>query len=157
MNNKKDKKKVTKLAELLDNKFQVPGIPIKFGLDPLLGLLPGVGDWIGGVISCYYLFNATKEQARWSVLLRILINILLDVLIGAIPGLGEVFDVYWKANIRNAEILQELADHPEQTTRRSRWFNWIIFIGLTLIIFAVLFATSWILIASWVMISDMFN
>ncbi|WP_138432094.1 DUF4112 domain-containing protein [Fodinibius saliphilus] len=155
MDTEKDKQKNTKLAELLDNKFQIPGIPIKFGLDPLLGLLPGVGDWIGGIISCYYLFNALKEQARWSVLLHMLINILLDIMIGAIPGIGELFDVYWKANLRNAELLQELADNPNRTTRRSRWFNWILLVVFTLIIIAVLFITSWILIASWVILSDL--
>lgn len=142
MNKETDNTK--KLAKLLDSKFRIPNTNIRFGIDPLLGLIPGAGDWLAGVISLYFLIQAAIMGGRASVLGRMFINILLDVLIGSIPVLGEFFDVYWKANLRNAELLKELEQNPEQTTTESRLWVWLVFIQFVVIIIGLLLFISWL-------------
>lgn len=137
--------KSQQLAELLDSKFTIPNTRIRFGLDPLLGLIPGAGDWIGGVISVYFLFYAVTLRAESSVLWRMFINILLDVLIGSIPLLGDLFDVYWKANKRNAAILEELRKNPERTTSESRFWVWSLFIQFVVLIVGILILIGWLI------------
>ena len=137
--------KQQKLAELLDSRFKIPNTNIRFGIDPLLGLIPGAGDWLAGVISLYFLILAAVMGGKASVLGRIFINILLDVVIGTIPILGEIFDVYWKANERNAEILEELKENPKKTTTESRLWIWFIVVQFVLVVLAVLFLFIWLI------------
>lgn len=134
-----------RLAELLDNKFRIPNTNIRFGIDPLLGLVPGAGDWLAGVISLYFLIQAAMRGGKASVMGRMFINILLDVLIGAIPVLGDFFDVYWKANVRNAEILRELEEDPERTTTESRLWIWFVVMQFVVVILGVLFLITWLI------------
>lgn len=143
MNKETDNTK--KLAKLLDSKFRIPNTNIRFGIDPLLGLVPGAGDWLAGVISLYFLIQAAMMGGRASVLGRMFINILLDVLIGSIPILGEVFDVYWKANLRNAELLKELEQNPDQTTTESRLWVWFVLVQFVVIIIGILLLISWLI------------
>jgi hypothetical protein len=133
-----------KFAELLDSRFKIPNTNIRFGIDPLLGLIPGAGDWLAGVISLYFLILAAVMGGKASVLGRMFINILLDVLIGTIPILGEIFDVYWKANERNAEILEELKENPKKTTTESRLWIWFVVVQFVVVILAVLFLITWL-------------
>ncbi|MDZ7681517.1 MAG: DUF4112 domain-containing protein [Fodinibius sp.] len=132
-------------AELLDSKFRIPHTNIRFGIDPLFGLIPGVGDWLAGVISLYFIIQAAILGGRVSVLGRMFINILLDVLIGSIPVLGDFFDVYWKVNERNADILNELHQHPEKTTTESRLWIWFFVVQFVAVILAVLFLITWLI------------
>ena len=134
-----------KLAELLDSKFTIPGTNIRFGIDPLLGLVPGAGDWLAGVISLYFLIQAAAWGGRTSVLARMFINILMDVVIGTIPILGEVFDVYWKANERNARILEELQQNPTQTTTESKLWVWFVVVQFVVVILGILFLMFWLI------------
>lgn len=134
-------------AELLDSKFRIPNTDIRFGIDPIIGLIPGAGDWIGGLASLYFLVYASILSARTSVLLRMLINILLDIIIGAIPLLGEIFDVGWKANLKNAELLQNLEQNPEQTERQSKIVVWSVCILSIILVFVLLYAIGWIIIS----------
>lgn len=136
--------KFKEFAELLDSKFTIPNTKIRFGIDPLLGLIPGAGDLVGGVISLYFLILAALKGGKASVLGRMFINILLDLLIGSIPILGEVFDVYWKANLRNAEILKELEEDPERTTSESRLWVWFVVIQFLVIIIGILVLFTWL-------------
>ncbi len=134
-----------RLADLLDSKFTIPNTDIRFGIDPLLGLVPGAGDWLAGVISLYFLILAAIRGGKASVMGRMFINILLDVLIGSIPLVGEVFDVYWKANVRNAKILQELEDDPVRTTTESRLWIWFVLIQFVVLLLGVLFLITWLI------------
>ena len=138
-------KRSREFAELLDSKFKIPNTNIRFGIDPLLGLIPGAGDWLGGVISLYFLIQAAILGGKASVLGRMFINILLDVLIGSIPILGEVFDVYWKANKRNAAILDELEQNPEETTTESRLWVWLVLVQFVVLIIAILLFLTWLI------------
>lgn len=125
MSGDKPTSKHKRLANLLDSKFRIPGTNIRFGIDPVIGLVPGIGDWIGGLASLYFLVYAVTLKAKASVILRMLWNILIDIIIGAIPVLGEIFDVGWKANLRNADLLEDLIHNPEQTERQSQILVWL--------------------------------
>jgi len=131
-----------KLAELLDSKFRIPGTNIRFGIDPIIGLVPGLGDWLGGFLSLYFLVYAAVLEARISVLLRMLLNILLDVVIGTIPLLGEIFDVGWKANLRNAKLLDQHIQDPEHTEQRSKILIWSVCLLSVAIVLALLFVVG---------------
>jgi hypothetical protein len=109
-----------------------------------LGLVPGVGDWLGAAISFYFLIAAAWAGGKAAILGRMLINILMDLLIGSIPIVGEVFDVYWKANLRNAEILKELEDDPARTTTESQLWVWLVIIQFIALIIGLLLLITWL-------------
>jgi uncharacterized protein DUF4112 len=94
------------LARLLDNSIPVPGTSWKVGLDPIIGLIPGIGDLIGAVISGYIILEAARAEVPTLTLVRMLGNVGVDTLLGAIPALGDVFDAGWKANMRNVALLE---------------------------------------------------
>jgi hypothetical protein len=93
------------LSFLLDEYFRIPGTKYRIGLDGLLGLLPGIGDTVGMLLSAYILFEATRLGVPRATRLRMAANITLDTLVGVIPLLGDVFDVAWKANKKNVALL----------------------------------------------------
>lgn len=94
------------LARALDTQFNIPGTPIRFGLDPLLGLIPGVGDALGAVISLYFVARGIYEKMHWLSILTMILNILLEMLLGIIPLFGDIFDFWFKANQKNNRKLQ---------------------------------------------------
>jgi hypothetical protein len=98
-------KRVRLLSRLLDEQFRVPGTTYRVGLDGLLGLIPGAGDAVGALLSTYILYEAIRLRAPSTVLLRMVANIGLDTLGGAIPVVGDIFDMAWKANKKNAALL----------------------------------------------------
>jgi Domain of unknown function (DUF4112) len=107
------------LARVLDEAIRIPGTNIRIGLDALLGLLPGGGDLAAGVFSGLIILQAARVGAPASVLGRMLGNVVLDVIVGSIPLLGDVFDVAWKANSRNVRLLEAWLDRPAATKRAS--------------------------------------
>lgn len=129
-------------AELLDSKFTVPGTKIRFGMDPLLGLIPGAGDWLTGLFSIYFLVMALRQGGDSPVLIRMFFNILLDIVVGSIPLVGDVFDVAWKANLKNAHLLEEVAQNPSETQTKSQWFNWLLMVLFAVIILGLLVLIS---------------
>jgi hypothetical protein len=114
--------RVRAVARALDSAIQVPGTRFRIGLDPLLGLLPGVGDLAGGALSAYIVLEGARLGAPRRVVLRMLGNVLLDSLFGSIPVLGDLFDATWKANQRNVALLERYVTTPEQTRRSSTVF-----------------------------------
>jgi hypothetical protein len=93
------------LAELMDGQFCIPGTNIQFGLDAIIGLVPGIGDFLAGAFSLWLVTEAQRLGApRW-LIGRMLFNVAVDVTIGAVPVVGDVFDVAWKANRKNIELL----------------------------------------------------
>jgi hypothetical protein len=105
------------LSYLLDERFRIPGTRYRIGLDGLLGVLPGVGDTIGTLLSAYILFEAIQLGVPRATLLRMVGNIALDTLVGAIPVVGDVFDVAWKANKKNVALLNAyLASQAEENS-----------------------------------------
>ena len=98
------------LAMLLDSAIRIPGTKIVMGLDALLGLVPVIGDAISGLISSYIIFEARRLGApRW-LIARMAANTTLDTILGSIPILGDVFDVAYKANLKNVNLLKRHAE-----------------------------------------------
>jgi hypothetical protein len=108
------------LANLLDNRFRIPGTPYRFGIDPLIGLAPGVGDAVSALLATWLLVGAARLGAPGAVLARMGVNIAVDSLVGAIPLLGDLFDAGYKANVRNVALLEDWARRPVPTHRASR-------------------------------------
>jgi hypothetical protein len=104
---------------VLDEAIRIPGTNIRVGLDALLGLLPGGGDVAAGVFSGIIILQAARAGVPTPVLGRMLGNVLLDVVVGSIPLLGDVFDVAWRANSRNVRLLEAWLDRPAATKRAS--------------------------------------
>lgn len=114
-----DLERLEKVARLMDDAVRIPILGVRVGLDPLLGLLPGAGDVVGGVVSGWMVITAARMGASPATLLRMLVNLLVDSLLGAVPFLGDLFDIGFKANRRNLGILQEQAADPEGLRRKS--------------------------------------
>ena len=121
--------RVRTVADLLDNALRIPGTDIRIGLDPLVGLIPGFGDLVGGVASAYIILEAARAGAPMSLLLRMLGNVGIDSVVGAFPVAGDLFDVAWKSNARNVRLLERHLDAPRATRRVSRALIWLIAAG----------------------------
>ncbi len=99
-----------RLAHLLDEAFEVPGTSWTFGIDPILGLIPGIGDTAGMLLSLVVLAEARTRRVRWPVIMKMLGVIAIDWIVGSIPILGDAFDFWYKPNTRNLRLLErELA------------------------------------------------
>jgi|TARA_B100001094_G_scaffold241480_1_gene237321 hypothetical protein len=99
--------RLRQLSKNLDESFTIPGTKIKFGIDALLGLVPGGGDLVSSVFSLYILRAAIKMKLPKSAVLAMITNILLDTTIGIIPIIGDIFDIFWKSNKRNLKIIEK--------------------------------------------------
>lgn len=100
-------KRLRKLAFLLDSQFRIPGTKIRFGLDSILGLLPGAGDTVTAMMAAYIVFEAWRIGIPKQIIGRMLGNLLIDWVIGSIPVIGDIFDVGFKANERNIRLIEE--------------------------------------------------
>ncbi|HTO03041.1 MAG TPA: DUF4112 domain-containing protein [Opitutus sp.] len=98
-------RRLRSLAWLLDRSVGV-GQKARFGLDPVVGLIPVVGDWVGAVLSLYIVYEALRLGLSWPVLGRMLLNIGVEAVAGAVPVLGDAFDFVWQANIRNLRLVE---------------------------------------------------
>ena len=107
------------IARLMDNKFVIPGTNFRFGLDGLLGLIPGVGDLSTFAVSGYLVLLMAKNGASGYVLARMILNIVIDAGLGAIPVIGDLFDFVHKANTKNMRLMQQY--YVEGRYRGSAW------------------------------------
>lgn len=137
--------RVRALSRLLDNAIAVPGTNYRFGLDPLVGLLPGGGDTFMGLVSAYIIWEAALMGLPRSTLIRMTWNVLLEVIVGTIPLIGDLFDFAWKANARNARLLEKHLANP-RTSRRSDQAFALLLIGIILLVVVAAIGVSvWIL------------
>jgi hypothetical protein len=139
---------VRSLAHVLDTAFRVPGTRWRFGVDPLLGLLPGLGDVLGGFLAGYILFVGVRVGAPRAVLLRMFFNVAVDTVLGVVPLLGNLFDAGWKANTRNVALLQRYLDQPDRTAAASRTFIALLIVALALVVVGTLVLA--VLVVRWV-------
>jgi hypothetical protein len=108
------------MARVLDDWVRVPGTRFRIGLDALIGLIPGAGDVVTGAASVYALLAAARLGAPPSVVVRMAGNIVVDLVIGALPVLGDLFDAGWKSNRRNLALLERLTEDRRAATTSSR-------------------------------------
>ena len=132
------------LAWQWDNLLRIPGTPIRLGWDALLGVIPVVGDAAGGMLGSYGIWVGWRQGAPLSVLLRMLLNVLIDTVTGAIPVLGDLFDIGWRSNSRNLALLDRWLERPDQLRRRSAWLLIALAAILLLALLAALAAAIWI-------------
>lgn len=99
--------RIRKFSRLLDTAFRIPGTPFRIGWDPIIGLIPGLGDLIDTAFSAYLLFLATKFGLPRNVLGWMVFNISVEAVVGTIPLIGDVFDAFFKSNIRNLVLLEK--------------------------------------------------
>jgi hypothetical protein len=123
-----------RLSHLLDGLFRIPGTTWRFGLDAVVGLIPGVGDAATSLASFYILAAGVRYRVPKVTLLRMGVNIAVDFLIGAIPGLGDLFDFVWKSNEMNMELIRKRATvkTPEEA-KQGRKSDWL-FVGLIILV-----------------------
>lgn len=112
--------RVRALARLLDSSIPIPGTGRRIGLDPIIGLIPGIGDVAGAALSGYIILEAASLGASRSTLLRMAANVAVEAAVGTVPLLGDLFDAGWKANARNVRLLSRQLEAPERATRASR-------------------------------------
>jgi uncharacterized protein DUF4112 len=134
-----------KWSVLLDSAFRVPGTGITFGLDPILGLIPGLGDLTSPVFAALLLFHGVRMRIPRVVQLRMVINAAIDFLIGFIPVVGDLFDFGWKANVRNLALLERYA-HPGSQATREDWIFVVSIVGVLVAITMIPLAfAAWLL------------
>jgi hypothetical protein len=134
-----------KWSVFLDSAFRVPGTNLTFGFDPILGLIPGLGDLTTPFFAALLLLHAVRLRIPRVVQVRMLINAAIDLAIGVIPFLGDFFDFGWKANVRNLALLERYA-RPGTTATRG---DWLFVLGVIAVLAAVavipLLFTAWLL------------
>lgn len=135
-----------KWAVLLDSAFQVPGTRMRVGLDPIVGLIPGAGDLVTGFFSVMILLHSLRLRVPKVIVARMLLNVGADLVAGAVPLLGDLFDAAFKSNLRNLALLEQYAQ-PGVRPRRSDY----VFVGVCLVLLAALAVTPVVLL--WWLVS----
>jgi hypothetical protein len=142
-------KRLRNLSHILDNAIAIPGLGYRIGLDPLIGLLPGGGDLMAGLISIYIVAEAARLGVPAATLGRMGLNILTEVVIGTVPMIGDLFDAAWKANARNVALLERHVRHPIPSRRTDKLLAIVLIAGLLAIVLGA--ATLSILFVRWVL------
>ena len=128
--------RLDRLAWLLDNSIRLPG-GFRLGLDGIVGLLPGIGDLATAAVSFYIIARAALMRVPASLLARMVLNVLFELVVGVVPLLGDLFDIAFRANVRNVSVLESHLDDPAGTRTQSRWI-----IAATLLSIAGLFVVA---------------
>lgn len=136
------------LTRLLDTAAHIPGTGIRFGLDPILGLVPGLGDVAGAMLSGYLVLLASRAGASRTTILRMLANVAVDTAGGSLPVLGDAFDVAWKSNSRNLALLERVMGVETVEQPASRLVVWGSLLALALL--AIVGITVAYFVAVWI-------
>jgi len=118
---------------MLDSAVKIPGTGIRFGAESVFGLIPVVGDIAGAALSGYIVLASARLGAPAPTVLRMLANIGIDTVVGAVPVLGDMFDVGWRANMRNVELLEGHLGAPTESRPASRWVVVAVVVALLLL------------------------
>lgn len=132
-----------KLSFLLDRAFRVPGTQWRFGLDAIIGVIPGLGDMVGSFAGMYGLWVARQLGAPVSVQARMVLNLAIDGVVGLVPFVGDLFDFAFKAHTRNHALLERWMQSPHQIRSSS----WAVVVAGAIVLLALLGASVWMLVA----------
>ena len=125
--------RLRRVGYLLDNSIPIPGTRYRLGIDSLIGLVPGLGDILGGVLSLYIIGQSARLGAPRGLLLRMGWNVAIDTLVGEVPILGDLFDIGFKPNLRNLALLEDHLRRPAAVQRSSTRLVILLGIGLLLL------------------------
>ena len=131
-------RRVRVLGQLLDSSIPIPGTNRTIGLDAVIGLIPGAGDVVGGLLSGYIILEAARAQVPTMTLVRMLANVGIDTLVGVMPVLGDLFDAAWKANTKNVVLLQGHLVSVDDTDDSQRSVVGASFLALTVLVAIVI-------------------
>ncbi|MFW5761536.1 MAG: DUF4112 domain-containing protein [Cyclobacteriaceae bacterium] len=145
--NNKVLKWLERMAGQLDSKYKLPGTNFRFGLDPIIGIIPGIGDAITMIFSSALVLVMMREGASGKVLVKMFGNVLLDTIIGSIPIIGVIFDAWFKANNRNIRLLKE---YYQEGKHQGSGLGLLILIGLILLVLFALLIYLFIMFIIWV-------
>ncbi len=126
-------RRLDRLSRLLDSAFPIPGTRFRVGLDGIFGLIPGIGDAVGATLSTYIIFEAARLGVPGRVLLRMIGNVAVETLVGAFPIVGDIFDIAWKANLRNVALLRAHCPTSARAERSPRQIA-AVFLGIAVMI-----------------------
>lgn len=99
--------RIREFSRWLDSAFRIPGTNFRFGWDPVIGLIPGAGDLVSTALSAYMIYLAARFRLPPKIFLKMLVNLGIEATVGTIPLVGDIFDAFFKANIRNFELLEK--------------------------------------------------
>ena len=131
-----------RLARWMDSVFRVPGLGLRFGLDAILGLIPGAGDFATSLVSIYIFTAANRYGVPRITVLRMALNIVIDLIVGAIPFVGDAFDLYWKSNQRNVELLRRHVDANPTAARKLQTADRLFVAALAVVVLAIVVAST---------------
>ncbi len=141
--------RVRSLTRLLDSSIRIPGTGRTIGLDPLIGLVPWLGDAIGATLSAWLVWQSARLGATRATLVRMLWNVAVETLLGVVPLVGDLFDATWKANTRNLSLLERHLADPVATRSASRRFWVVIATGVVGSLVGMILVSGWML--AWVL------
>lgn len=140
---------IQNITSWLDNRFTIPGTKIKFGIDALLSLIPGIGDTVSTGISLVLVAFIVRKGVGIKTTLKMLGNVVVDAIISAVPVIGTIFDIGFKSNVRNLQLLEKhLEENPESNYSFGVWIVLMVFILLIFALFIVFFWGIWTIIQS---------
>jgi len=134
------------LAKILDTTVRIPGTPFYVGLDPLLGLIPGIGDILANLIGTLILILAARLHVPQIVVARMSLNLLINGAVGAIPIAGDLFSIWFRSHARNADLLRRAVLQPYRETQQSRLYVVGIIGGTVLLLLLAITAVLWVVI-----------
>ena len=134
------------LSHLLDDFIRIPGTPIRFGLDGIVGFIPGIGDIVGGLASCIIIVAAWMRGVPKVLIARMVLNVAVETLVGAVPVFGNLFDIGWRANRRNYALLTRSLDEPGRPTWSSWLFIILVCVALLALVLLPIVLFTWILV-----------
>ncbi len=140
-------RRIRQISHLLDNAIGIPGTRYRIGIDPILGLIPGGGDFVAMVFSAYMIVTAAQMGVSQEKLVQMVSNVIVDTFAGTVPVVGDLFDVAWKSNIKNLELLEDHLGSPQTGTAVNWWFVGALLGGLLLVMLLIISLS--VAIISW--------
>ena len=138
------------LADLLDQRFTIPGTSIRIGLDPIVSLIPGIGDLLANLTGSFIIVIAAQLGVPKIVLTRMGINVAINTLLGAVPIFGDVISIWYRSNVKNVELLERYVGRQSERADRKDWlFVIALVVGLLLLLGGIVVFGVWVIKQIW--------